>query len=581
MKTLFTINELSAIRFMWAALRRKEIYVLSIEALFPLFGGVLQKIAAWAIKSGRAEDLMTHCPGLHHVRDFSVTVMIYDIFADTEDWQNDYFQFARADAAIADYGRAYKLATCNHMAEKQLQILLLEHAAKAFGQNNIKICGVQSDTLGMYEAYFGRPFQKKKKSQNVLNTFVNFAMGLLFAIYALFWIVARTRPFNAGPEKIFLLADFIGNPKDLDMLEELTSDKSLMIIPRGRNFYDQQVTDRLGKLNTCSAKDGIFGLSGALQAMKCVLVDGLVLYRALGAIPPALFYHVATFPYRRVLQRALFNRYRPAFFWGRDPYNPEHIIRTQELRRVGAQHHGLLHGFGGLTDLYPMFRYITYDRFYIFGSAIYEKIFKDTWASDMQVVPAGSYGVSKKIIKGMNERPQGLKDIVIFTSYLALFKDPTLIAMVRALGAAFTDRKIRVQIKASLRDKSSSKQFIEQCTDGLPNVSYTTDDLFDLIEVSGYAFSDPSTVIMESIQFGLKAFMIDVMAGHKTSLFRNYPHMAVTSPREAVARIRDIESGALRYDHIDMDDLVARPNQPTTDIIRHGMGLPTIAPGAH
>ncbi len=574
MKHLFTINELSVFRFVWAALRKRDVYVLSVEAMFPPLQGVLQRIGGWAVKTKRAEEVMTHCPDLHHVRDFSVTIMIYDIFGETEAWQNRYFHFEDTDRKIPNYARAYKLATCNYMAEKQLQILLLEQATKVFTGSKMKVYGVQQDTLGMFEAYFGKPFKGAGSPWRVANSVLNAGLSFLFTAYTLIWVVAKTRLFPEESGKVFLLADFIGNPKDLVMLKELAAGASLIIMPRGIKHYPQDVKDRLERHKTCSMKDGVFGFREGWQAIKTVLSDGLRLYCAIRRCPPALFYQVAALPYRRILQRAVLNRYRPEYFWGRDPYNPEHIIRTQELGRVGAKHQGILHGFGGLTDLYPMFRYITYDRLYVFGNAIYEKIFKDTWAPEMEVVPAGSYGVSREVFRRLMDRPRDLKDIVVFTSYLALFENETAIDIVRALGQAFPERTVRLQIRATLRDKYGSKRFVEKCTAGLDNVIYTTDDLFDLIGVSGYAFSDPSTVIMESIQFGAKAFMIDALPGHKKSLFRDYPHLAVASPEEAVSRIRDLESGALFYADIAGSDLVAKPDRPIVDIYRQGMGLP-------
>ena len=98
----------------------------------------------------------------------------------------------------------------------------------------------------------------------------------------------------------------------------------------------------------------------------CFVLQG---FRFFYCHEPAHFYGIIALPFRRIILRGFFNKFRPAYFWGRDDYNVEHIIRRQEMHRYGGISLGINHGFPSYANLFPQWRYISFDRYYTFGRA--------------------------------------------------------------------------------------------------------------------------------------------------------------------------------------------------------------------
>ena len=569
MNSLFIINEFNVFRFLLAAYFGKAPYVLEVEAFFPPMQGRLQRLVDWLLLTGRVRDAVDLCPGLEITREFPILLVLHNIFAETENWQNHYYQFDAADHASPDYAMAYKLVVCNYTGAKHLTVLSIDGAAKALGEENIRIIGLPEDTAGLFEAYFGRPLPVTATMGGFAAPLFNLCTASVIMTFSLFWSLSRIS-FDQGKfERIFLLADFPGNRHDIPIFREVSDGGPQVLVPRVASVDSKE-------FRSAGIGEGAFTLSGGLAAVARAVRDGICLYRLFRWCPPGLFYQAAALPFRRIKIRALLTRFRPKYYWGRDSYNPEHILRRQELNRLGGQSHGIMSGYGGFAELYPAWRYVSYDRFYVFGRDIYEKSYKNTWAPDMEVVGSGSFSLTREDLVRLNRPKPNIKDIVIFTNFLAVTENAGVRDIVRALGAAFPDRTILLQVRGylNMRQRESVKRFIRDCTEGLDNVVYAPETPYELIGKSKYAFSETSTVIMECIQFNVSAFMMDVYPIQKTSIFRNYPGLSVKTPEEAVARIRDIESGAWDYPRDELGGLVEMSGEPIYDIIRKGFGLP-------
>jgi len=306
-----------------------------------------------------------------------------------------------------------------------------------------------------------------------------------------------------------------------------------------------------------------------------VVRDSARMFWHIGRLQPALYYRAGTLPFRRAVLRGFFNRFHPKFYWGRDDYNDEHILRRQELHRVGGKSFGLNHGYSHYSNFYPAWRYISFDRFYAFGMAQYNRYTKETWASDMTVVPSGSFGATREDYTRRNDpRPN---DIGVFVSAF-VFEKP-MITFIRNLADEFSDRTVWLQVKRSFVDKPFGRSFIQECQKDLANVQHTRDSLFDIFAKARYAFSDPSTVVVEALQFGCISFMTDVSPIHKDSLHRKFPGLCVTSAKEAANHIRDIEAEKWHYPRESFGELVDLSGRVFFDIIRKDMGLPEASTG--
>ena len=573
MTTLYFINEWTAWRFIWAALLGRNPQAIAIEPLFPRMMVPLGKLVQWAVDSGRARHAADGCPELKYYRDFRVTIESLDIFGETEEKMNAFYNFDGLDRNVPEYAMACKLSVSNHTAVRQLTIMVLNHIAVKKGVGNIRLIGAQQAILNLYQEYFGE-LPTSFRAQETAKKIVNAVYAATISSFGALRSLLRIRVGRGGPKNVFLMADFIGNAHDMRMFDELDDGGDIVVMPRGYDMYSPETKARIARFGMCTKSDGFFSVIDGLKAAAEAFKDGLSLWRQCRDYPSDLFYRIACLPYHRLSMRAVFNRYHPKFHWGRDPYNPEHIIRRQELNRIGGRAHSCLHGYGALCDAVPAIRYISFDRYYTFGKIIHEKLIGDTWAPDMDVVPTGSFGVTREKFADLKATPRSGMDIVIYTNYMAYLNDDKTVEIIRALGETFTDRTVWLQVRGKVSKAGQSQAFIERCSNGLANVIPTSDDIFDLIARARYAFSDPSTVILENAQFGVKAFMIDVLKDHKKSIYRNFPGLCVKTPAEAIARIKDIEGKAWTYpEGDDIADLVEIGDTHFLDYVRTGMGL--------
>jgi len=264
-------------------------------------------------------------------------------------------------------------------------------------------------------------------------------------------------------------------------------------------------------------------------------------------------------------------------YWGRDDYNEDHILRRQELHRINGLSFGINHGFyPAYTKAFPQIRYISFDRYYVFGQAVYERCMKNTWAGDMEVTPVGSFGAERKDYdRRLDSKP---KDIIIYSA--VYIGHPEMIDFVRGLAVAFTDRTILLQIKKSFISRDIGQKFAADCTRDLANVKVVKEDFFTLVSKAQYAFSDPSTVVVESMQFGQYSFCIDLMPKGNNSLFLDYPELCVSDPQEAARRVQSIENGEGSYPKEKFGDLIDLSGRVFFDVVREDLGRGPTSPAS-
>ncbi|CCQ75501.1 protein of unknown function [Magnetospira sp. QH-2] len=395
----------------------------------------------------------------------------------------------------------------------------------------------------------------------------NILIGVAVVGISTAWVIGRLRA-KVDPKSYFLCADYIEDRRDFRLYHEVAEGGPVLLAER-HSSWTVRGHEELNSYDVCQPKDGLFDLLGGLKTLGMIFRDGLKLLMGFNDRPPALFYQIATLPFRRAVLRGFFNRFHPSYHWSRDDYNVEHILRRQELHRVGGTALGINHGYSHYSNFYPMWRYISFDRFYVFGRAQYDRYTHQTWAKDMVIVPSGTFGASRQDYRSAHEPKP--KDIAVFVA--PFIDNPEMIRLVRGLAEAFIDRKILLQVKGTFVDTDVGKDFVRQCQDGMANVVHTRDRLFDIFTQARYAFSDPSTVVVEAMQFGLFSFMTDLCPYQKVSLHREFPGLCVNSPGMAVTKIKSIEDGSQPYPLESYRDLVDLSGRVLFDIVRSDMGL--------
>ena len=569
MTYIVNLNEFSLVRFLILIMLRREVYVLWTETIFPQLKRLVHAIAEWSVRKGYAKWAVDLCPELVPEWDYPPRSLIHNIFADTEGWQNTYYEFAKAERSIPEYAYAYKQVTCCHTWQKHVPVLILRSILENSTVGNVKVVGLSTEDVGIVEALCRDSLVTRVKPAWIPKRLLNFAILLLNFTYGFGFVVARLKPFGVKPRSFFLAADYMYDPRDVRLYQELEEGGPILLVYRIAP-PDTEEFPELANYEYCKPTDGAFSLIDAVSTLAMVVVDSLRTFVHYGHLDSAHFYKVAALPNRRAILRGLFNKYRPRYFWGRDPYNVDHVLRRQELNRIGGRSHGLWDGVPAYTIVFPHLRYVSFDRYYVYGHGVYERHYADTWPQDMALVPMASYSFTREQLESrFATRPP---DIAVFTSIFV--DDQGMIDFVRGLAEAFSDRKILLEVKWNFVDKENGKRYIAACTEGLPNVIPVRESVYDLFFKARYAFSDPSSVVYEGMQLGVFSFAVDVVEEQKVSNFREFPGLTVSSSEDAIERIRSIEMGEWEYPIAACKDLVDMSGILYLDAVRAGVGLP-------
>ncbi len=574
MTYIIHLNELSVLRFLLLATSGRQPYLLRVEPIFPQAARLLGAIADRAVRAGRARWIVDLCPALRPEWDHPPRVLLHDVFAKTEAWHNSYFRFEAADRDSPDYALAYKQITCCHTWFRHVAVLILKSVLEdATPGSAVKVIGLPADARALVEAYAGDGLTVPARPDRTPNRLINFAILLLNLMYGVAFAISRLKPFGVRSQSVFLAADYIHDPRDFQLYEMAKAGGPVLLVGRVA-LPDLDKFPELAGHPACRPNAGAFTWSGMAQAIKTVVTDSFHLFRQFRHLGPDLFYKIATLPSRRILLRSLFTKYRPRYFWGRDPYNAEHILRRQELARVGGQSLGLIPATPAYTILFPHIRYVSFDRVYVPERTLFAEFYADTWPSDMVITGTASHSIdAQRLDERDTPRPS---DIAVFTAIFV--SEDGMVDLVRGLAEAFPDRRIFLQVKWNFIETETGKRFIAACTEGLANVELARKSVYDVLRDVRYAFSDPSSVIYEAIHLGVSAFAVDVSASQVTSVFRRVPGLAVRSAREAVDRIRDIESGAWQYPIESCAEFVDLAARPSIEVIEADLGLARASP---
>lgn len=560
MSLVLTLTELTLPRFLLRRLLRRDTWELWHEGWLPPLAPFLKRLA------GTGRTACQLAPELAELSVLSNYASFHDVFGRIEPWQNRIFGFADAETEDPRYGYCFKQITCKYLQEKYPQVLLRVAIERRADAARFRFAGMLPDTLALYEVWTGRGDGSRPIAAGWIGRAVNALLALAVAARTAAWILARLRPSAQPPEAVFFAADYLQDPRDALLYAEAEDGGEVLLVPRNARM---RILPEVAKYRRVPADRGRFPGQSGWAALREMLGDVAFLLRRYGCLQPPHFYRVIVLPFKRTVLRAFFHRFRPRFFWCRDEYNVEHILRRQELNAVGGTTIGLMHGVQSLADLNPMRRYISFDVFYVFGLHLYKKHYAPTWAPDMRVRAMGSFGFSRAQWYG--RCPENPTLIAVFASYCV--GNAELTRTVRAIAEAFPQYAVEVKLKRP-PETPAAQTFAAACAEGLGNVRFVTTPAADLIARARYVLSDPSTVVTESIHYGVPTLFLDFVAGHQVCLYRDFPGLTVRDAEAAVARLRAWEEGRERFRREAYADLIDLSGRWVFDMVREVMGLP-------
>jgi len=571
MPHLFVLNELSLAWFLSCLLLRRPVWVIAAAPLLPPLKPLFDRLADWSIKAGLARHAVDLTPDLYPYWRYDRRFFFQEIFKKYEPWQDRVFGFDQADANGPAYGYGYKLIVCNYLFPQVIQAYLLDGAYRALS-GRVRCHGITPNLLAFTRELLGPDAIPTIRVRPWIWTVINTPVALVMMGVGILAVLRRTR-LNPPVEPVFFAADYLADPRDLNIYEEVSEGGKVLLVARNPSFF-QNLSAKAQAYQRATWADGRMGPRDALRTIALVVVDGWQLWRRHHMRQePALFFRVIAMPFRRAIIRALLCRYRPAYFWGRDDYNVEHVLRTHEMRLMGGRSLGVTHAM--LTvfcSLMPQWRYIHFDTYFVDALPLCEPYFQ-TWAKDMKLVSTGYFGWSRHALK--ETWPKG-EDILV--ALRVGWFEPIAAETVQALARAFPHRRILLQLKRGYLSEAEMDALVNKLSGNLPNVFHVTDSIYALLEQARYLVSDVSTILAEAIEVGVYTFFLDVI-DMEYSGFRLLPDLCCRTAAETIGKIQSIEDNNIQYDQKKLLKIMGLLNQPMFfDLVRSEVGLPILDP---
>ena len=570
------LSELTLPSLLWRAFLGRRTCIVTVRSLFGGPTRRLDRIAGWLESKGRVSRLLEQRPDLAPFADYGDLMRLADPFIEAEPWINDFFGFENSDRRFGRYAIPYRHAVCNTVFQRFSPAFLINGIREANPEQGIRVSGLDEIDLAYFRDRFGAEAPLSLIKTLNLHAVLNLFRFAAVTAYSALWITSRVRFFPPPPESIFLGSDFVGGTHDRILWDEIAdADHQVLVVTRNKAMAEQ-FGGMLAGHRHCNVTDGWFSPLAAAKAFWEMLTDGFRLFRLGYALPGDFYHRLAALPHRRAVIQALFNRFRFQYFWGRDDYNTDHIIRSQELRKTGGVSLGIMHGIPSICKVAHQFRHIDYDIYYMLGQEQYDNFYCHTWPSGTRVKAIGSFGASRAELERLKEpRP---KNIACFLS--PSFHQVKVMEAVEALARAFPDRKVFINVKSPKYITGAFADALEDLIGRGPG-NLVIDDRrsYELLFQCRYVVNESSTLTAEAIQFGLYGFALDLDDRVKSHYYRRFPDICLNSGEEAAERIRDIEAGRWDYPRHLLGSLIEMSGRVPWDVIREDLGLRPRQPG--
>ncbi len=402
---------------------------------------------------------------------------------------------------------------------------------------------------------------------NLLNACV--ALAWLFV-----WLVQRMR--LRVPVETYALGAERLNEADEFLIDKALPDISVLIVARHK--VSPQKDGRrptIAGRPVVSLKDARVTPFAAVVLFGRACVDLAAFVTREGGADHLMFSRYCNLAAKRAMFAAFFRRFHVQAFWGRDDYSLDHVVRYQELRRIGGKAFGISHGIP-INTYIPQWREIDFDVYYVFGRYLYDHYYRDAWAPGMTVKAVGTPHLTTERRKRLAGPRQA--DIIYFV--MAATQLDKIVHEVWRVAAAFPDRQLWIKPKPN-RDGSHVDQLNKLIADAPANVAVFDEAIpYEKMLTAGYAITSGSTLSAECLQFGMKTFVLDCDPEMRQMYYRQFPDLTVPDGDTIISRIKDIEAGREIYDFKKYDQLIDMSGGDFYQVVRDDLGLPAVADDA-
>ncbi len=564
------LSEATLLRLLWRTALNRPTCVISTRSLWGGLSGRLERLVDVLKARGRVSRILDLRPDLEAYTDYGDIMRLADPFVEAEPWFDNYFHLDTADDMYGRYGIAYRHNCCNAIFQRFATAFLVHGVCQDPDASNAHIAGLDALDLSYYHDRFKQPVSLPVIKQPRIDGWINAFQSLAVAVYSALWIVRKTRIVPPPPEEVFLGSDYVGGGHDIHLWQEIADENHTVVVVCRSKAMIREYAKNLTGYRHCCVDDGWHTPGTALCSLLDIVGDGLRIFRHGRALPSDFFRGLCVLPHKRCVYRALFNRFHFRNFWGRDDYNSEHIIRSQELRERGGVSFGIMHGISSICVIAHQNRHIDFDIYYMFGRDLYDRVYRQTWPSHMKIRDIGSFGMAREEFERLkNPRPNNILCICSPS-----FHQDQILEAIETIARALPDRKVFINVKGDKYLVGSFGEAINRLMERAPdNLVIDKRRSYELLLQCQYMVNESSTLTAEAIQFGLCSFILDTDARFKNNYYRHFPGICVRTATETVERIRAIEDGSWDYPRHQMGGLINMTGYIPWDEIRKDMGL--------
>ena len=566
------LTEATLPRLLVRVARRQPTCVVDTHSLLQGSPGWLGWVVAALRRRGRVTELRQDFPELRPFVDAGDFLRLTNCFAEMEDWMEARLDFAGSDRRFGRHGLAFRHIGCNRSYRRYELAYVLRALAERRGA---VIHGVDAWDQAIQLERFGGALPCPTTSAPRLDRLLNLAVLVQVLVFMVVWLAPRLRRAPPPPEPILLASDYLGGDRDTLLWREVSDDPAQVIAvyrdAETRATYGHTATE----WRSCLPGDGFLGLAEGGAALAECAADAVRLFAEGWALPTDLFRPLAALPWKRLLYRALLRRFRPRFYWGRDDYNVDHVMRSQELRRVGGTSLGIMHGLPSIVPFAHQMRHVDFDTYYVHGWGLAREYYQAKWPATLRVRPVGSVGLDRDELAALAAPCPNDVAVVLGPS----FHQDKVMAAVRQLADALPDRTLWLCTKGGYRQRGEfGRLFNALLAEGRPNVQEFSGRTYDLFPRCATWISESSTLIAEAIQFGRQALCLDPDPRFKFLYYRRFPEICVPDGTTAARAIRAWEDGTRRYPRESLAPAIVLTGRVAWDVIRRDFGLASRGP---
>lgn len=564
---VFVISEANLARLFWYILCGARPLVLFENALLLPFRRPLQRLTGWLADRGWIRTLEHFGPDLPWLPVLPLERnLTQHVFPAVEAGLRESYRIAEPGPTVEPYLYAMCKALSDYTDKIKDLIYLAEWIEETLGHGHWVAHGWPRHFDVMYGLLRGcaPPFLQNKvfvprQLANGLNALLSFLAGTV-------WLVRRTRLHQPPAESFRIIVDR-GGADDAYLYRHLVDDpKELLIVDRNREIAAANAASN-GAFRSCLKEDARIGVAAALRLVTGLFRDLAAIWWKGGGTDPALFGRYAVLAPKRAMFAAFFRCFRPRFFWGRDDYSIDHIIRNQELRKIGGKALGINHGIP-LSAIISQWREVDFDIYYSYGRHMYEAVNKSHWAKHIQIKPVGTINLTREHRQRLHQpRPP---DIAFFPTvqkgFDRIFQEAFKVA------THFPDRRFYIKMKPG-RPRAYVDRYKRLMNEAPANViAYIDNDAYELLMEVSYALCF-STLVAEALCFRVKTFCLQSDDSLEHFYYRHFPELVAADGDAVIRRIEAIENGTESFDFERFEELINVNAPDLIDVVRADIGL--------